>query len=240
MKIRNGFVSNSSSSSFIVAFDSKPESVEGLVKTLFGPGSTPDEIWKGGLTKSEVAERVFDDINKQKKSLTEKEVAEAFSYRYWMGLDPENPKFVYSNLSNWWGLDFYLLMDMRTLCLNHEREEKAAREKEWSFIEEKIGKSPRYNTEGYEEWHKKLDKLSKTKKYKEMKAKSGDLYSKFYKDREKLSKKLAKYDAKSFVEDNKGCYIYQFTYGDENGPFEGELEHGRVFNRLPSVCIDQH
>ena len=36
MKIRNGFVSNSSSSSFVVAFDKKPETVEELKKLLFG------------------------------------------------------------------------------------------------------------------------------------------------------------------------------------------------------------
>lgn len=36
MKIRNGFVSNSSSSSFIVSFDKKPSSAEELREILFG------------------------------------------------------------------------------------------------------------------------------------------------------------------------------------------------------------
>ena len=36
MKIRNGFVSNSSSSSFIVAFPEKPKSAEHVRKMMFG------------------------------------------------------------------------------------------------------------------------------------------------------------------------------------------------------------
>jgi len=40
MKVRNGFVSNSSSSSFIVAWNKKPESVEEVKNILFGDAKT--------------------------------------------------------------------------------------------------------------------------------------------------------------------------------------------------------
>lgn len=67
MKIRKGFVSNSSSSSFVVAFPSIPESVEDVKKILFDDDQRfytsmyHDDAW----TLDEVAEIVFNDIKEQ-------------------------------------------------------------------------------------------------------------------------------------------------------------------------------
>ena len=67
MKIRNGFVSNSSSSSFIVKFPRIPNSIEDVTKILFGDKTkyySPynDVVWD----VSEVSETVFNDIQSQK------------------------------------------------------------------------------------------------------------------------------------------------------------------------------
>ncbi len=70
MKIRTGFVSNSSSSSFIVAFKEKPESSAELCEMLFG-----DETTFHSWSAMEVAQTVFQDILEQ-EPLTEKEVAD--------------------------------------------------------------------------------------------------------------------------------------------------------------------
>lgn len=69
MKIRHGFVSNSSSSSFIVAFPHKPKSATELQKMLFGneevyPSPFEDKQW----TAQTIAEVVWRDLEKQKPS----------------------------------------------------------------------------------------------------------------------------------------------------------------------------
>jgi hypothetical protein len=72
MKIRNGFVSNSSSSSFIVKFPSVPKSVDDVIEILFGDKTkyrSPygDNMWD----VSKVAKTVFNDIQEQGDNITE-------------------------------------------------------------------------------------------------------------------------------------------------------------------------
>ena len=58
MKIRTGFISNSSSSSFIVVFPKKPQSADEVREMMFGE----KEYWKGESTKT-IAEIVYREIN---------------------------------------------------------------------------------------------------------------------------------------------------------------------------------
>jgi len=61
MKIRNRFVSNSSSSSFIVAFNDDPGSSEELRKMMFG-----NKKMHEGYSTVEIADYVFNDIQQQR------------------------------------------------------------------------------------------------------------------------------------------------------------------------------
>jgi hypothetical protein len=65
MKIRMGFVTNSSSSSFIVAFDKVPNSWEEVLEMLFDADKATVSEYDLSMGTKEVAQIVFEDISKQ-------------------------------------------------------------------------------------------------------------------------------------------------------------------------------
>ena len=65
-KIRLGFVSNSSSSSFIVAFNREPESAEDVASQMFGDISTLEHPYYDDIYNAlDVAKTVFADMKMQ-------------------------------------------------------------------------------------------------------------------------------------------------------------------------------
>lgn len=62
MKIRSGFVSNSSSSSFIVAFDEIPHNVKELKKMLFGGEERFIGPFNGTYPTDDISAIVFNDM----------------------------------------------------------------------------------------------------------------------------------------------------------------------------------
>lgn len=92
MKIRNGFVSNSSSSSFIVAFDKYPENADDMRKLLFGDKETIDSPWKDddyNIPTQWAAEYIFN-------SLKEVNVADGVSIVN-SGYHEDYPEITYEN-----------------------------------------------------------------------------------------------------------------------------------------------
>jgi len=70
MKLRNGFVSNSSSSSFVVSFPREPKNFEDVKNMLFDEGQTlyVEPYDDGSYTVEQVAKTVWDDICNQNKN----------------------------------------------------------------------------------------------------------------------------------------------------------------------------
>lgn len=99
MKIRNGFVSNSSSSSFIVAFLKKPRTVEELHFLLFGDMEHL-QYYDGSHKTFDLAKRIFKDL-KGKRTLTIERLEKAVGSGYFPGYpdlcnrpDPASDKLV--------------------------------------------------------------------------------------------------------------------------------------------------
>ena len=84
MKFRNGFVSNSSSSSFVVAFSKVPTSAEEVRQLMFEDISNYWSYDKEYNT-TDIAERVFQDIKEQKKPASKKQITDAISCGYYEG-----------------------------------------------------------------------------------------------------------------------------------------------------------
>ena len=87
MKIRKGFVSNSSSSSFVVAFPSIPKSEEELRIQMFGNDGA-DMVWDNDITIGRISQEVFENIGISGKA-TKKQIFESIAY----GWFPERPEY---------------------------------------------------------------------------------------------------------------------------------------------------
>ncbi len=75
MKLRSGFVSNSSSSSFIVGIPKMPTSPQSLEKMMFGKPGVIELYDSYKATTLEIATRVYDDITTGKaKKLTKRSI----------------------------------------------------------------------------------------------------------------------------------------------------------------------
>lgn len=100
MKIRTGFVSNSSSSSFIVGFDHRPTSKKELQQMMFPDISPRKNILVDDyeddpglkLSVSQVATRVWEDLQKQKSSLIEEQIIEQLLRGYVVGMPDQFSK----------------------------------------------------------------------------------------------------------------------------------------------------
>lgn len=166
MKIRTGFVSNSSSSSFVVALDRAPETVDELKHLLFGENDGYE-----GHSAWEVAATVFKDIKDAGEATVEQVIDEAASGTPYGRdvsdrLEPDYPS---------WFKDM----------------------------------TPQQFNEKLAAW-------------------------------QKTRREWAAGTVQRFLDRTKGKKYFIVTYGDEDGQYYSDLEHGGLFDALPYVQVSHH
>ena len=255
MKIRSGFVSNSSSSSFVVAFARKPKNEEEVFETLFGK-DTEGFVQLNNFTdvtpNKVVAERVFKDVKESKKA-TKKAIASEFSSRYFYLSGNENP---YYRAEKYCSTNHPLMDELIKNENEADEVEKSLNEKISVLLEKNLGLKVPYayiggtnwktrlpttkkEIDDYTEYSKKLEKFKKTnKEYIKLENERNNIIREKWNKQDEIRNKLGLIDAGSFIKDNEGKFITILNYADDEG--EGNLEHGNIFRKLPHVQISHH
>lgn len=253
MKTRNGFVSNSSSSSFIVAFTKKPKSVDDVMEMLFDNdvnGKVQPYDFCDGTENQKVAERVFFDVNTNKRA-KKSDVASEFEGRYFVFYNESKP---YYPPSEYCSTDNEIIQEERKKKLIEDdyNERLDSLKKDAGIVEvpyaydggsKWVGKTQvPYTTEDilkYKDFCKRNEKFCKTnEEYVRLQKECWDVSNKNYSRINALRLKLGMIDATKFFDDNKGKYITKLNYGDEDG--DGNMEHGDIFQKLNHVRISHH
>ena len=212
MKIRQGFVSNSSSSSFILRLPHKPKSVDELKEMLFPRWKLTDTIDRDyfeekTLTIAEIVEQVFKDITEGPES------------GYYGPTDAED------------ALHGYIrdIRDDAMLQIFKSAVDDAG--KPYYELYHILAKKYGYQAD-YKKW-KKDEKYSEFKELSKKYNKAGDRYEK------ELDKVIKKY-LKTFR--NKYKYNkFEILLGYSDSTSKGSImEHSDIFRNVPHIKISHH
>lgn len=244
MKVRNGFVSNSSSSSFLVVFDKRPESIEELNKIMFNGEDMNNllEYYGDSVEQRAVVEEVFRDLHNEVSSddiVREFQSNGRYSHWHWGGhhskfLDGEGEPYFASNP------ELVNELKKEQLKLNEVRDIKNSIHKEiFNSVEVKIGERPPYSSGDYKSWQTKFttefNKHPKSNDYRDYEDVCQDLQVRVY----ELQKKACEADAKAYIEANKNKRIYRFEYSDDTN-LGSLMEHYGIFDRLEHMRFSHH
>lgn len=222
MKVRNGFVSNSSSSSFVVVFpDGIPASANDVLILLFGAEALdpPDvEIYDCKLSKLEIAAMVWEDIEYQTKNA---EVRAELIDTARNGTD-------------------YALEDAIAKFLGPEPDW----DKPESRDDYQIYHDLKYKlTEGVS-LYRAVEKIVRSKVDYDGDDRSAEAQLKraeFWQEQTKYRDKLDEFHWTAVVEEIGDNEFYVFHYGDSHGDRRSVvLEHGGIFNRLKHWRFSHH
>ena len=216
MKTRNGFVSNSSSSSFIVLLPNKPKNVSDLKRMMFSRYKSSEKIEE--MTIKDIVARVFLDIERSERK---NDYLELLNSGYFSKVD-----YCDNSISK-------ILKDRRDELFEEyyniisELEIKCPTEAPISY---NFNKATEYRNKI---WSEKEPDLYK--KYAKIEADISELDKKYESKRKEEIKEL--YDEwKSTYKHHK--FEFSVQYGDRNE--EATLEHKVIFRNVPHLITSHH
>jgi hypothetical protein len=269
MKIRQGFVSNSSSSSFIVVFPKVPENKEDVHQILFRGKEGGLSVYdKDGLSFNQISEIVYNDI---KSPVTKDELIELFSHRYHYSPSTGNCTLMgirtdelggqwYGQDEEFWGTDKKLLYEFRDLVIEEHKKDEEIREKKFRIDKDFISTHPKPKCawknsvnpdtgkpftkkeyDAYEKWSNNLDLYRKnSKEYQELEKLEKVSWKDKWDKQDKIRHQIAKKDVEAFLKTYKDKVIYLLNYGDNDGSVGCTMEHGDVFRNINHIRISNH
>lgn len=261
MKIRSGFVSNSSSSSFIVAFSKKPTTVNEVMTEMFpkDPDGVVPNPWPGlhdyneGLSHSKIVDQVFNDLQTESKTLSKKDLLEELAGRYFV----LNDKLYYEG-QPYYALNSKLAKEYVDCHNKYEDDRRHFDKLEWELIRKHVGPHAQYAYKGgtnyqtkspytdaeikiYETYAAAEKKFRETnKEYLALEKKQRLMSDQYYTHQRVLARKMARIDMDKFLQDNKGKFITRFTYSDNDGQFFSLMEHSGIFHNLNHIYVSHH
>jgi len=225
MKIRNGFVSNSSSSSFLVVWDKKPQSIKEVKEILFG-NSKYHYYYDYQETTDRLSEIIFDDTEEASIEQIKDEYTPYYSY--------------WGDKGTWYGKGFKIdNEDMVKYEILAENEHNL-REQHRKFISS-FTSAERLEFERKIKLNKVLENTYVlTTREKEWES-SEEFLNKIETLRDtmnNLENDMSEKSAQKYLDKHKGKFISYYEYADDGG--QSILEHGEVFSNLEHTRFSHH
>jgi len=222
MKIRNGYVSNSSSSSFIVIWEKEPTSVEEVKEVLFPGLDTKHTDYYGNHDTYVLAKRIFNETKPTTNEEIKSEIRDQYSY-----------------YQTWYDKGYKADEE---LCEKYENQYREAlkEEKTLEELEKKYSNQEKNRI------------LRKIKLERILDESSLDEYETAYLNLQKrleivreitwgtggYMKELVEDSYNKFMSDFDGKFVAIYEFGDDNG--DGALEHGGIFDNLEHIRTSHH